>query len=144
MSNWDEYKKTFNVEEDVISLARNGDAIKLNDFLIANPDTDINQKNNKGYSPLMISVYHGHYDGTVLLLDRGANPNSTDFSGNTVLMGAAFKGDLGLISLLINHGAQKHLKNHAGMTAEEWAGAFGRTDVVSLYVFKRIKTKVEV
>lgn len=132
MRNWQDYKDTFKTSEDVITLARSGDVHKLEVFLDTNPETPINQKNHKGYSPLMISVYNGNYEASELLLERGADPNSSDISGNTILMGAAFKGDAEMIKLLIQRGAQKDLKNHYGLNAEEWASAFGRRLVLSI------------
>ncbi len=132
MRDWKEYKETFNLSEDVFALARSGDVQNLTEFLNADLEHDINQKNHKGYSSLMISVYNGNYEASQLLLERGADPNSTDLSGNTILMGAAFKGDVELIKLLLNRGARKDLKNHDGLTAEQWASAFGRHNVLSI------------
>ncbi len=132
MSNWEIYKDTFNLSEDIFTLARGGDILRLGRFLDSNPETDINQKNHKGYSPLMISVYNSNYSTSRLLLEEGADPNSSDFSGNTILMGAAFKGDVEMVALLVQRGAEKDLKNHNGLTAEQWASAFGRTDVISI------------
>jgi uncharacterized protein len=132
MSNWENYKDTFNVSEDIFVLARSGDVQKLEYFLESNPETEINQKNHKGYSALMLAVYNGNYEASILLLDRGADPNSWDSSGNTVLMGAAFKGDAALVTVLIKYGSQKDLRNDKGLTAEEWASAFGRSNVVKI------------
>lgn len=132
MSNWEDFKKTMKSSDDLFSLARIGDFTLTRKFLDSNFGTDINQKNHKGYSPLMISVYNGNYETSELLLERGADPNSTDLYGNTILMGAAFKGDVELIKLLINRGAQKDLQNRDGLTAEQWASAFGRHNVLSI------------
>ena len=132
MRDWKEYKDTFNLSEDIFQLARSGEVNTLKDFLDSNPGADINKKNHKGHSPLMISIYNGNYEASELLLERGTDPNSSDFSGNTVLMGTAFKGDVELVELLINKGAKKELKNNTGLTAKEWASAFGRTNVISI------------
>jgi uncharacterized protein len=138
MRDWNEYKDTFNLSEDIFQLARSGEVNKLREFIDSNPELDINQKNHKGYSPLMISAYNSNYSASKLLLEVGADPNSADFSGNTVLMGAAFKGDANLVSLLISQGSQKDLKNHQGLTAKEWASAFGRTNVVSILTMTEV------
>jgi uncharacterized protein len=132
MRNWEDYKETFNDSEDLFTLARNGDVHRLKEFLDIQQETSINQKNHKGYSPLMISVYNGNYEASELLLQRGADPNSSDLSGNTILMGAAFKGDAAIIELLIQQGARKDLKNHKGLSAEEWASAFGRREALAI------------
>lgn len=130
MRDWNGYKETFNLSEDIFQLARSGDVQRLGEFLDSNPD--INQKNHEGYSPLMISVYNGNSEASALLLERGADPNSADLSGNTILMGAAFKGDVEMVTLLVKRGAGKDLKNNNGLTAEQWASAFGRTEVISI------------
>lgn len=126
MRNWEDFKETIKTSEDLFTLARSGDVHKLEVFLDSNPETPINQKNHKGYSPIMISVYNGNYEASELLLEKGADPNSSDLSGNTILMGAAFKGDGEMIKLLIQQGARKDLKNYKGLSAEEWDSAFGR------------------
>jgi ankyrin repeat protein len=52
-------------------------------------------------------------------LGKGVDPNSIDLSGNTILMGAAFKGDVGLVKLLLNRGALKEIESFTGFTAEQ-------------------------
>lgn len=126
MRTWEGYKDTFNLSEDIFALARSGNPHNLYKFLNSGMEININQKNHQGYSPLMISVYNGNFETSEFLLGKGADPNSSDHSGNTILMGAAFKGDVELIKLLISRGAQKEIKNLDGLTAEQWASAFGR------------------
>jgi ankyrin repeat protein len=132
MRNWEDYKETIKSSEDLFSLARNGELNKTQEYMLSNPGVDINQKNQKGYSPLMLAVYHGNFEVSELLLKNGADPDSPDLSGNTILMGAAFKGDVELIKLLIHHGARKDLINNNGMTANEWASAFGRQNALAI------------
>jgi uncharacterized protein len=132
MSSWKDYKETFNLSEDIFALARSGNVQRLQEFLEILPGLDINQKNHRGYSPLMIAVYNSNQEVSELLLERGADPNSSDLSGNTILMGAAFKGNVEMVGLLLKQGANKNAENQTGFTAEQWASAFGRMDVVSI------------
>ena len=132
MRKWKDYKETINLSEDIFALARSGNINRLRRFIEITRGLDINEKNHKGYSPLMIAVYRGNLDAAKLLLGKGADPNSTDFSGNTVLMGAAFQGDVEMVMLLLQRGARKNSKNHTGFTAEQWANAFGRINVVDI------------
>ena len=67
----------------------------------------------------MIAVYNGNVEAAEFLLGKGADPNSTDLSGNTILMGAAFKGDVGLVKLLLNRGVLKDIESFTGFTAEQ-------------------------
>jgi len=66
------------------------------------------------------------------LLRLGADVNSTDHAGNSVLMGAAFKGHLDVVDLLLGAHADTSRMNAAGLTAETFAAAFGRGAVVNL------------
>ena len=132
MRSWDDYKETIKSSEDLFTQARSGELTKTQEYMLSHPGVDINQKNHKGYSPLMLSVYHGHFEVSELLLNHGADPDSADLSGNTILMGAAFKGDEEIIKLLIRHGARKDLINNNGMTASEWASAFGRQNALAI------------
>jgi len=66
------------------------------------------------------------------LLGLGANVNSADHAGNSVLMGAAFKGHLEVVDLLLAADADASHVNAAGLNAETFAAAFGRGAVVNL------------
>ena len=66
------------------------------------------------------------------LVAAGADPNSADFAGNSVLMGAAFKGHLELVDELLRIGASPDLRNASGLTALDFAVTFGRTEVAEV------------
>ena len=54
---------------------------------------------------LIRGVLHGHTDCTELLLRKGANVNTTDGTGNTVLIHAARIGNEDCLELILNAGA---------------------------------------
>jgi ankyrin repeat protein len=143
MRSWNDYKNTFDSSENIFSLARSGNTLNLKNFLDSNHGVDINKKNHKGYSSLMLAVYNGNYEASAILLENGADPNSSDFSGNTVLMGAAFKGNVDMVRLLIQRGALTDTTNQNGLTAEQWASAFGRTDVISILKPKAKHSRIQ-
>lgn len=64
------------------------------------------------------------------MLRCGADVNSTDAVHNTLLMGAAFKGDLAMVKLLLNYGANVSLTNKSKMTVRDWAIMFKRTEII--------------
>jgi ankyrin repeat protein len=132
MKNWNDYKKTFGVPS-LFDFARTGDLQGLAELIKANPQIDLNQKNHKGYSALMLSVYNNQQIFSEALLRAGADPNSKDNVGNSILMGAAFKGNIELINLLLSFGADPMMKNNTGMTALDWARTFGRQEVISFF-----------
>lgn len=129
MRTWKNYKQTF-TEPSIFDFARSGDLAGLADLLHNDPHLELNQKNHKGYSALMLAIYNGQDVFAEALLRGGADPNSKDLVGNTILMGASFKGNIKLIELLISYGADIFLTNDAGMTAYDWAKTFGRKEVM--------------
>ena len=92
----------------------------------------INERDHRGYSPLMLAAYAGNLEALELLLARGADPNTADLFGNTVLMGAAFKGFVPIVLRLLAAGADPATTNHGGLDARGFALAFGRSDVFAV------------
>lgn len=131
MKNWNDYKNTYRTESDLFDFARQGDLRGLANLLAEQPEPDFNAKNNRGYSALMLAVYNSKKDFCEALLRCGADVNSTDSVGNTLLMGAAFKGDLNIIRLLLGFGAEVKLKNKTNMTVRDWALMFKRNEVIN-------------
>lgn len=129
--NWQAYKKTFRTEPNLFDFARTGDLRGLADILTDMPEVDINAKNNRGYSILMLAVYNGQHDFCEALIRCGADVNSIDCVGNTLLMGSAFKGDLAMVKLLLNYGADISLMNKSKMTVRDWALMFKRTEITA-------------
>ncbi|TGM96696.1 ankyrin repeat domain-containing protein [Leptospira dzoumogneensis] len=128
-SAWEKYKTTMSASSDRNSfdLARSGNLEDLSRKL--DSLKDINLKNEKGHSLLMLAAYYGQ-EGTVrYLLSQGADPNSTDLSGNSILMGVSFKGYSNILKLLLEAGADPDYQNPKGQTALQFAEMFGRREI---------------
>lgn len=92
---------------------------------------DIDARDAKGHTPLILASYHGQAAATRLLLRSGAQVDLADASrGNTALMGVAFKGHADIVRDLLNGGADPETRNHAGQTALMMAALFDRTAIV--------------
>jgi len=65
-----------------------------------------------------------------MLIEKGADPNIQDFDGWTALMKAVYKGNVEIVQILINHGADLKLKNIGGHTA--------------LYIAEKLNTREEI
>lgn len=92
---------------------------------------DVGALNEEGYSPLILSCYHGQAEAAQLLLAHGAPVDQADGArGNTALMGAAFKGLGDIAQLLLAAGAEPDAANHAGQTALMFAALFARSGIV--------------
>ncbi|HZF78742.1 MAG TPA: ankyrin repeat domain-containing protein [Rubrivivax sp.] len=87
------------------------------------------QINREGWTPLHYAASNGQEDSTAvvkLLLDRGAPVDARAPNGNTPLMMAARYGAFRSAELLLARGADRRLRNNAGMTAAELARLEGR------------------
>jgi len=60
----------------------------------------VNVKDAKGFSPLIFASYFDKKDSVETLLEFNAEVDATDGSGNTALIGVAFKGNTESASLL--------------------------------------------
>jgi ankyrin repeat protein len=77
-----------------------------------------------------------------LLLKNGADPNSKDEIGQTVLMNACMKGYYDVAELLFKNGANVNAKDDVGGTALMYAGMGGYEDVVGLLLDNGVKVNV--
>ncbi|MDP6084252.1 MAG: ankyrin repeat domain-containing protein [Verrucomicrobiota bacterium] len=81
-------------------------------------DTDVNEKNEKGWAPVHLMAVAGNKEIAELLIAKGANLNAiTDF-GWTPLHLADTKE---IAELLISKGVNVNTKNDAGETPLDWA-----------------------
>ena len=91
---------------------------------------DVNQTDDKGYTPLILATYNDNFEVAQLLLKHGANTEIKDHSGRTALMGASFKGNEREVKLLLDNGANTSAVDSKGMTSMVYAVMFGRISVI--------------
>jgi methionyl-tRNA formyltransferase len=87
----------------------------------------IHDRNEKGWSPIIVSAYHGNFEAVKYLLDNGADPNDCNYKGTTVLM---YSKDFSLknmskrvFELLRNAGADLSIKDFSGKILEDYVTA---------------------
>lgn len=137
MRQWSAYRETMRAEHPAYGFARSGNAAELEKELRG--WEDLERKNAKGYSLLMLAAYHGRLEAAALLLDRGADPDTREAGGNTALMGAAFKGDVAMVRLLCSRGADPLRRGSTGGTALDMALMFGRRETAR-FLAERTRT----
>ena len=94
----------------------------------------IDEKQSKGAfqrSPLHIAVFLKQKEIVEYLIKAGANINSVDANGNSIVWTAVmeYRGDGYFIETLINHGADIRKKNNHGMSAINLAKTIANNDV---------------
>ncbi len=85
-----------------------------------------------GWTPLGMAAAFGPPEAVRVLLDAGGRIDAQDYRGFTPLMLAigTDRYDHRTINILVAHGADQHLTNHAGETALDWAYKFSDPEVV--------------
>ena len=90
----------------------------------------IDQRNNQSYTALMVAAYQGNRETVRLLLDSGANACLQDKRGNTALMGALIKREIGIAKDLYQAECAPELRNKAGLNLKEFAEIYGQSNVL--------------
>lgn len=107
--------------------------------LLLNKGIDIDEKQSKGRhkrSPLHLAVFMKLKDITNYLIEKGANINSTDGTGNTPLWTSVMfyrEEDSYFIEKLINCGADINHKNDYGISPVELAYSFDNNEGIIKY-----------
>ncbi len=117
-----------NQQNEIDLAARSGQVGRVEEIL--KTGYNINSKNEKGHSILMLAAYNGHYNLVQFLISQGADINSMDYSGSSILMGVVFKGHNQIFDLLVKAGANLELQNQKKQTALDYAIMFGKRDLI--------------
>ena len=135
---------------------------KVIKVLLDSPKTDVELRNAKDESPLMLAALKGQQDLVTRLIARDADVNKPGWTplhyaatgghvaimkqllenyafidaqspnGTTPLMMAAMYGSSAAVQLLLDEGADTAMKNQLGMTALDFAQRANRSDAVRL------------
>jgi ankyrin repeat protein len=91
----------------------------------------IDAKTPDGYTALVLAAYNDHAPAVKQLIAAGADACAADKRGNTALMGALFKGEDDVATLLMDTRCDIDQVNNAGETALGFATLFGRTEMLA-------------
>jgi ankyrin repeat protein len=114
---------------DIFEAARTNNVTALNDLL---RNGQINEKDARGSTPLILATYYNHTASVAALLQAGADTEIQDSMGNTALMGVSFKGYTAIAEMLLKNGALADAENGNGATALTFAATFGHNDIIKL------------
>jgi ankyrin repeat protein len=98
---------------------------------LINAGANVNAGDKNLETPLHFAARKYQVASAKLLLERGANVDAQDSHGNTALSQAVFdsKGRGEMISLLLAHSADKHLKNAHGVSPNDLALSIANYEV---------------
>lgn len=115
------YRVSFGRLEDIKMLLDNG--------------AETNFYGNMGDTPLMLGINRGANEAPEIvkaLLAKGADPNFPDRNGVYPLESAIKNAKAGVVSALIEGGADIHLRTRAGLSMIDTANQLGNTDIAKL------------
>lgn len=110
-------------------LARSGETAKLAEAIAQG--LEVNLRDGKGNTLLMIAAYQGRAETVAMLLKAGAQVDLRNEKGQTPLGGVAFKGHVEIARMLLDAGADP-LGDQGGSTPIDFATTFGRHEIVTL------------
>jgi ankyrin repeat protein len=107
----------------LLNAAQKGKLDQVRSLILQLTDvpTDVNVRDEYGWTPLLWAAMNGHTDIVQVLLAAGANPNTRNKYGWTPLMWAAGQGYSEIVRSLIASGARLNAQDQNGWTALMWA-----------------------
>jgi ankyrin repeat protein len=107
--------------------ARGGELLKADPGLASARSPD-------GFAPLHLACYFGHEEMAQLLLDGGADPDVVSRNAMSLrpLHSASASRALGIVRMLLEHGADVNAQQHGGWTALHAAAKHGDLRLVEL------------
>ncbi len=108
--------------------------IKTIKLEIENNPKCINQKDERGFPPIVLATYGQHIEITKLLIEAGANIDQKDSAGNTALMGVTYKGNVEIAKILIDSGSDVNATNFNKATPLIYAATFSQIKIAKLLI----------
>jgi ankyrin repeat protein len=104
---------------------------KATDISIHKAGTDVNAKDEDGWTPLLVAAFNGRKEIAELLIAKGANVNATDEVGRTPLHHTAIQGYKEISELLIDNGADVNAKDEDGWSVLDMALASKNEEIIT-------------
>jgi len=120
----------FSQDKTLFNIARKGTVEDAQQWISEKPNS-INEINQHGFSPLILACYSENIEIVIFLIDNKVDLNFLSLEG-TALMAATVKGNLKIVELLLENGANPDLTNEDGISALMYAIQFKNISIVKL------------
>lgn len=126
MRTWEQCKRTLFTKDPIFEFAQSGNVEGLKKVVNV---LNLDARDEKGYSPLMLAAYHGRLEAVKLLISLKADILSRDKNGNSILMAATFNGHVEVVLFLLENGADPEAANFRKQTAMVFARTLGKKKI---------------
>ncbi len=117
----------------LVCVATRSDCSDKVKWLVEN-GADINAvSKDRGYSAVMDAVWRKNFDLTKYFIEKGADLSFVSSDGQPILVLAVGNGNLQIVELLLENGADPDLKDSMGMSARGYANLFKKPGMVELF-----------
>jgi len=116
------------IPADFIKLVESGDAEKVQSSLLQG--VDLESRDERHWTPLMISSFNGNEKLAMILICKGANVHVRDRTGYTPLHWTSYNGFDKVVEMLIREGADVNARSNFGWTPLIQAATRGHMIVV--------------
>ncbi|MBI5889137.1 MAG: ankyrin repeat domain-containing protein [Nitrosomonadales bacterium] len=97
---------------------------------------DLEVRDDRNWTPLMVAAFNGNLEFTQLLLKCGARLSTRDKNGYTPLHWAAYNGHVDVLKFLIEKGAEPDIPSQYGWTALMQAATRGHLLACAYLIFR--------
>ena len=102
---------------------------------------DVNQRDNKGISPLQLATQLGWAEGVAFLVSQDAQLDDPDIAGETPLISAVHRRDTELMRILLEGGADPDRADNSGRSARDYAALGGKGGQLSATIEQHAKDR---
>jgi len=117
-------------QTDIFMIARSGTLEDIKGIVAKNPDV-LNAKNDNGFTPLILACYRGNNEVAKFIIDNSNTINTSSDIGSP-LMASVVKGNIVMVELLLQKGANPDITDSNGLTALIYATQFQNKVAIEL------------
>lgn len=128
-----EYVMNTTIEKDLFKAVEGNNLVRVKEILNT-AQLNLEVKNKKGETPLMVATYLNYNEIAFYLIDRGASVNTQDAKLNSPFLYAGAEGNVALVKKALEHEADFTVFNRYNGTALIPAAEKGHLEIVRLLV----------
>ncbi|CAM9381361.1 unnamed protein product [Ectocarpus sp. 13 AM-2016] len=106
--------------------------VKRTSTLLSRPLANVDQRDNDGFTPLIVAAQEGHHNVVRVLLEHGAQISMASYAGCTALIMTAIHGQPAVATALLDAGADVNTSDINGCTALYCAANHGHLSVAKI------------